>query len=48
MVNRCRTEGTNYHVTVIYLISLNLTIDRRKVTSKLLDTNKVRKSLLIK
>ena len=38
-VNRCRTEGTNYHVAIIYLISLYVTIDRRKVT-KLLDTNK--------
>ena len=38
-VNRCRTEGTNYQVTIIYLISLYLTIDRRKVT-KLLETNK--------
>ena len=48
MVNRCRTEGSNYQVTVIYLISLYLTIDRRKVTSKLLDTDKARKALLIK
>ena len=39
MVSRCRTEGNNYQITIIYLISLNLTIDRRKVT-KLLDTNK--------
>ena len=39
MVNRCRTEGSNYQVTIIYLISLYLTIDRKKVT-KLLDTNK--------
>ena len=47
MVNRCRTEGSNYEVTIVYLISLYLTIDGRKVT-KILDTNKVRKSLLIK
>ena len=39
VVNRCRTEGSIYQVTVIYLISLHLTINRRKVT-KLLDTNK--------
>ena len=39
MVSRCRTEGSNYQITIIYLISLNLTIDRRTVT-KLLDTNK--------
>ena len=39
MVSRCRTEGSNYQITIIYLISLNLTIDRRKVT-KLLDTYK--------
>ena len=35
VVNRCRTEGSNYQITIIYLISL----DRRKVI-KLLDTNK--------
>ena len=39
MVNRCRTEGSNYQVTIIYLLSFYLTIDRRKVT-KLLDSNK--------
>ena len=39
VVNRCRTEGSNYQVTIIYFISLYLTIDRTKVT-KLLDTNK--------
>ena len=39
VVNRCRTDGSNYHVTIIYLISLYLTIDRRKVT-KLLDIDK--------
>ena len=39
VVNRCRKEGSNYQVVIIYHISLYLTIDRRKVT-KLLDTNK--------
>ena len=39
VVSRCRTEGSNYQVTIIYHISLYLIIDRRKVT-KLLDSNK--------
>ena len=39
VVNRCMTEGSNYQVTIIYLINVYLTIDRRKVT-KVLDTNK--------
>ena len=39
VVNRCRTEGSSYQVTIIYLINLYLIIGRRKVT-KLLDTNK--------
>ena len=47
MVNRCRTDGSNYPVTIIYLLSLCLNIDRREVT-KLLDTNKKRKALLKK
>ena len=47
MVNRCKTEGSNYQVTIIYLISLYLNKDRREV-AKPLDTNKKRKALLIK
>ena len=43
-VNRCRTEGSNYQVTIIYLISVYPNIERREVT-KLLDTNKNRKAL---
>ena len=39
VVNRCMTEGSNYQVTIICLINLYLTVDRRKVT-KVLDTNK--------
>ena len=39
VVNRCMTEESNYQVTIIYLINVYLTIDRRKVT-KVLDTNK--------
>ena len=39
VVNRCMTEGSNYQVTIIYVINLYLTLDRRKVT-KVLDTNK--------
>ena len=32
VVNRCMTEGSNYQVTIICLINLYLTVDRRKVT----------------
>ena len=39
VINRCRIDGSNYQVTIIYIISLYFTIDRMKVT-KLLDTNK--------
>ena len=39
MVSRCRTEGFNYQITIVYLITLNLTVEKRKV-AKLLDTNK--------
>ena len=38
-MSRCMTEVSNYQATIIYLINVYLTIDRRKVT-KVLDTNK--------
>ena len=44
-VNRCRTEGSYYQVTIIYLKSLYPNIERREVT-KLLDTNKNTKAFV--
>ena len=47
VVNPCRKEGSNYPVTIIYLVSLCLNIGRREIT-ELLDTNKKRKLFVIK